>query len=192
MNRQMLDGYRVFVIERFLGREMCEHLIQRSEALGYPRTSGAPLTVADAHLAETLWERARALIPRPLGAWEVVGFDEHLRFYRAEPGSCRVTDARVHGPNGTEARLTFVVYLNAQFYGGETVFHGPNRVLRHSVRPVRGKALIFAPGQAHENLPVDSGRQYVLRLDVLYRRLDAAPVFPTATGSGILPAAAVG
>jgi hypothetical protein len=39
-----------------------------------------------------------------------------------------------------------------------------------AIVPRQGTALVFAHSQLHEGAPVLSGRKYVLRTDVLYRR----------------------
>jgi prolyl 4-hydroxylase len=58
-----------------------------------------------------------------------------------------------------------MVYLNDDFAGGDTEFmDGP------SVRPQKGAALLFLHPVLHQGAPVRSGRKYVLRRDVMYRR----------------------
>ena len=71
-------------------------------------------------------------------------------------------------PSGERNQLTFMVYLNEDFTGGETKFYDDDRGLRFAVRPERGTALIFVHLQLHEGAAVISGRKYVLRTDVMY------------------------
>jgi hypothetical protein len=61
-----------------------------------------------------------------------------------------------------------MVYLNADFSGGETKFYNEDRELHVTVRPERGMALGFVHSQLHEGAPVVRGRKYVLRTDVMY------------------------
>ena len=64
--------------------------------------------------------------------------------------------------------MTFMVYLNDDFTGGETKFYLDTGAPRLSVRPERGAALVFVHRQLHEGAPVVEGRKYVLRTDVMY------------------------
>jgi hypothetical protein len=64
--------------------------------------------------------------------------------------------------NGESSRLTFIVYLNDNYDGGETLFE------EVTVSPQKGMALIFAHGYLHEGGEVLDGRKYVLRTDVMY------------------------
>jgi len=64
--------------------------------------------------------------------------------------------------NGHESRLTFMVYLNDDYSGGDTLF---NHVF---IRPEQGMALLFIHEQKHESTPITAGTKYVLRSDVLY------------------------
>ena len=61
-----------------------------------------------------------------------------------------------------------MVYLNGDFEGGETTFE----ISRDPVRvvPRTGMALVFYHRLLHEGAEVLTGRKYVLRSDVMYRR----------------------
>ncbi len=59
--------------------------------------------------------------------------------------------------------LTFLMYLNDDFHGGETEFPW------QKIKPMRGSALIFPHRLSHQGAPVISGVKYVLRTDVMYR-----------------------
>jgi hypothetical protein len=87
----------VFLIHYFLSAQECEHLIARGEAAGFQEApittaagfvfdkevrNNARLMVDDPALAAELWERARSFIPRRRGDWQVVGFNERLRYYQ--------------------------------------------------------------------------------------------------------------
>ena len=64
--------------------------------------------------------------------------------------------------DGRESRLTFLLYLNDGFVGGETTFKTV------AVSPARGSALLFVHEHWHEGSALSSGVKYVLRSDVLY------------------------
>jgi hypothetical protein len=68
-----------------------------------------------------------------------------------------------------------MVYLNEGAEGGQTVFYSEERVggLRQvvaSIDPKIGTGLFFAHAWWHEGAKVLSGRKYVLRTDVMYRK----------------------
>jgi hypothetical protein len=68
--------------------------------------------------------------------------------------------------------LTFLIYLNDDFDGGETRFYLPQGVAR-GVVPRAGSATVFPQGNTasliHEGSQVTRGTKYVIRTDVLYR-----------------------
>ncbi len=185
MEKEELDSTRLFVIRSFLTPEECAALIARSEALGY---GDAPITTAagfvmrkdirnnervivdDVALGMGLFEKAKPLLPATWFDWEIVGLNERFRFYRYDPGQyfARHTDGYFERENGERSHLTFMVYLNEDFAGGETNFgriSGPLKVV-----PQTGMALVFYHGLVHEGASVLHGRKYVLRSDVMYRR----------------------
>jgi len=68
--------------------------------------------------------------------------------------------------------LTFIIYLNDDFAGGNTTFF-PRRSKGVCVEPKKGSALLFWHG-SHPNSPMhegslcEGGTKYVLRSDVMY------------------------
>ena len=100
-------------------------------------------------------------------AFPVVGVNERFRFYRYQPGQ----RFALH-QDGTFARspderslLTFLIYLNQDFTGGETAFPEQGQC----IRPQTGMALLFQHLLLHEGCPVRSGVKYALRSDIMYR-----------------------
>ena len=101
MEKEELDGERIFLIHNLLTPQECEQHIARTEALGY---GDAPITtsvgfvmrkdirnnerviVDDVGLAHSLFERARPLLPAEWYGWQLVGLNERFRFYRYDPG----------------------------------------------------------------------------------------------------------
>jgi len=180
-----LNGPKIFVIHDFLSRAECAAHLRHSEQVGY---ADAPITTAsgfvlrkdirdndrvmidDAALAAELFARAKPLLPATWFDWELAGFNERFRYYRYGPGQKfdRHTDGYFERDNGERSHLTFMVYLSDGFEGGATAFHTHRPPL--VVLPECGKALVFYHRQVHEGMPVISGRKYVLRTDVMYRR----------------------
>ncbi|HKB40369.1 MAG TPA: 2OG-Fe(II) oxygenase [Gemmataceae bacterium] len=185
MEKEELDGERIFLLHNFLSPEECEQFIARTEEAGY---SDAPITTAvgfvmrkdirdndrvmidHEELARQLFERARPMLPATWFGWELAGFNERFRFYRYGPGQrfAAHTDGYYERPNGERSHLTFMVYLNESFEGGATLFERWRDSL--DVVPRTGMALVFYHKLVHEGTEVLKGRKYVLRTDVMYRR----------------------
>jgi predicted 2-oxoglutarate/Fe(II)-dependent dioxygenase YbiX len=169
----------IFTIADVLTLEECQAYIAFTEDKGYEAapitTAGrfvmrpdirnnARLIVDDTQRAEALWQRVRAEIPGLLKGRLAIGLNERFRFYRYDPGErfAPHRDGAYRRANGEESLLTFMVYLNEGFAGGETSFNDV------SVTPRLGMALVFEHPLRHEGAAVTSGRKYVLRSDVIY------------------------
>lgn len=189
MQREELDGGRVFLLRGFLSHDECAAQIRRSEAMTYEpgRVGGAVVDAArnnervlfdDVPLAEALFHRAAPWLPAAIAGETLVGFNERWRFYRYDPGQAfqpHRDGAYTRFRERQESRLTFMVYLNDDAVGGETRFF---RTMEQafagepylSVAPTLGAALVFEHGLWHEGAAVQQGRKYVLRTDVMYGR----------------------
>ena len=191
MRKEPLDHDRIFVVHDFLNADECRSFVTRSEQAGYDDATiktalgesvnkgirdNARLILDDPSLALTLWERVGQFIPSNLEGCRVLGLNERFRFYRYDPGQKFAPHFDGYFERGNErSQLTFMVYLNDDFTGGETKFYGGDlTALRVSVRPQRGMALVFAHLQLHEGAAVVEGRKYVLRTDVMYAGPEAA------------------
>jgi hypothetical protein len=190
MQKICIDGGRLFVIRNFCSSEECDAFIEQSERTGYGEATintsigvfvdktirdNARLILDDVALATSLWERLRPYVPATIDAWRAEGLNERFRFYRYDPGQKFLPhfDGCHQRSDRQRSQLTFMVYLNDDFTGGETNFFGADLSHRRaSVHPVRGMALVFAHLQLHEGAPVVSGRKYVLRSDVMYEMAD--------------------
>jgi predicted 2-oxoglutarate/Fe(II)-dependent dioxygenase YbiX len=172
----------VHVIPDLLTPEECREYIELTEARGYeaaPITTGlgfemrpdirnnTRVIIDDAGWAEALWRRSRDEIPGFLRGRQAIGLNERFRFYRYDPGEqfAPHRDGAYRRDNGEVSLLTFLVYLNEGFSGGETIVEG------RPITPRRGLALIFEHQLLHEGAAVTSGRKYVLRSDVMYGRV---------------------
>ena len=75
---------------------------------------------------------------------------------------------------------TVNIYLNGGFEGGRTRFRDANGIVEAAVIPSQGQCLIFRqpPSAAyrHDGEELLSGFKYLLRSDVMYRRLDDPPL----------------
>jgi hypothetical protein len=196
MRKENLADEDVFLIHDFLSPQECEAFIATSEQAGY---ADAPITTADGpvmnkgvrdnrrlmvddpDLACRLYERARPFLPAVVERrWEVSGFNERWRYYRYDPGERFALhyDGHFQRSEDEVSQLTFMIYLNEDFEGGQTNFYFlpagawfvQSAEPSLGVKPERGAALVFIHRRLHEGAPVTAGRKYVLRTDVMCRR----------------------
>jgi predicted 2-oxoglutarate/Fe(II)-dependent dioxygenase YbiX len=185
MDKKQIDGDRVFLIRGFLTPEECHAFVTRSERAGYEEATittaagpvmakeirdNARLIVDDTSLADNWWQRVGTFLPQRLQGCQILGFNERFRFYRYDVGQkfAPHVDGAFRRNNGDRSQLTFMVYLNSDFSGGETKFYDEKQEVRVAVQPERGTALVFEHLQLHEGAAVVGGRKYVLRTDVMY------------------------
>lgn len=195
LGRPYLDGDSLdlssnlaWTLPAVLSREECAATIARIEALG---PTDAPITTAsgfelrpdvrnnqrvvldDVALAATLFARIVHSLPATLAGGVPVGANERFRCYRYTPGQRFAPhyDGAFVRSADERSELTLMVYLNHTFAGGATRFHD------HGVTavPVTGSALLFQHAMLHEGCVVTDGVKYVLRSDVMFRRVGAAP-----------------
>lgn len=174
----------IFTVADFFSADECGDYVRFAESRGFTdapinTTFGAlvqkdvrdntRVMVDDLDRAEQLWKRAVDWVPKSIDRWRAVGVNERLRFYRYELGQRFEWhyDGAFERPSGERSKLTFMIYLNDDFEGGETSFENVTIV------PRQGMALFFVHQIRHKGQPVTRGRKYVLRTDVMYR-IDAA------------------
>lgn len=171
----------IFTIPALFTEQECAEWIALSESMGFEpapiNTDAGPQRLADIRnndrvllddetRAGELWRRIANDVPTVIEGWKAVGLNERMRFYRYDPGQ----KFNWHGDgcfrraNGEQSFLTFMVYLNEGFTGGETVFRGLQ------IEPRQGMALLFCHWQKHMGAAVRDGRKYVLRSDVMYAK----------------------
>jgi prolyl 4-hydroxylase len=172
-----------FTIDGVLTPDECRALIARIEAAGpkiapvsYPEGPVVDLGVRnntrvmfdDPELAALLYARVVDRLPAAMSGGRVVGANERLRCYRYAPGQyfaphhdgAFVRDAQ------ERSKLTFMIYLNEEFTGGETAMLDLDEV----VVPKTGRALLFQHAILHEGCEVKSGVKYAVRSDIMYRQ----------------------
>ncbi|MBS1685743.1 MAG: 2OG-Fe(II) oxygenase [Bacteroidetes bacterium] len=168
----------IFTIEDFYTPEECRELIQMSTDTGYaPATINTTMGVrlepryrnntrvfhTSFELAERLWERLKDHFPISYGDVTPFGLNELFRFYRYETGEYfKPHRDNFYARNDKEASyFTFLLYLNDDYTGGETVFDDL------VITPQTGMVLVFMHELMHEGRSVESGVKYVLRSDVM-------------------------
>jgi prolyl 4-hydroxylase len=197
IQRRELDGESVLVIDRLLRPRECAALIEAAEALGFAPAGLAMgdgvyrvndkarnnerVMVDDRQTAALLWERMGALMPRLEGR-APVGVNWRFRIYRYRPGQYfrPHVDVRMDLPDGGVTLMSMMIYLNADFEGGQTGFlekkprsAGRSRkrsnCTRFQVSPVTGSAVVFDHLLLHEGVEVREGVKYAVRTDVVFQ-----------------------
>lgn len=171
----------IWTIDNFLSPKECEDLIIFSEQRGYEEAKvslpqGAEmmknirnnyrLIYEDSDLADKYWAKIKTACPAEIDNWQAVGLNEQFRFYKYQSKQRfkRHIDGRFSRNENEESRITFMVYLNDDFEGGETKFDAVD------IKPKSGMGLCFIHEQKHEGSPVTQGTKYVIRTDVMYRK----------------------
>ena len=174
--------------ENFFTNEECDGFIKFSEEKGY---IDAPINTRQGEVmnkdyrdndryvwdniqvASQMFPLIKPLVPPVVEGngfkWEPCGLNERFRFYRYRSG--QQFKPHVDGAfkrNEDEVSLiTMLVYLSGDFEGGSTYLIGVNE----NVIPTKGMLVLFDHKILHAGLPVTSGTKYVLRTDVMYRKI---------------------
>lgn len=172
---------QIFTVSEFFPPNECDSYIDLAESIGFEdapiNTSFGPqirkdvrnntrVVLDDQDRANELWSRIPDYVPHCIGGWQICGVNERLRFYRYDIGQQFDWhyDGYFERTNGERSHLTFMIYLNEGFTGGETTLENI------AIAPKKGLALFFIHQIRHKGQPVVDGRKYVLRTDVMYRR----------------------
>jgi len=122
----------------------------------------------DDELAAKLIERAGRKVPAKIHGMTLVEANERFRCYRYQPGMrfAPHADGAFFRNEHEQSFYTFMVYLNAEFEGGQTTFFTDPEV---AITPETGMGLLFQHPLIHEGSVVTAGVKYVARTDVMYR-----------------------
>ena len=169
---------KIWTLPGFLSTRECDDMILLSEHRGYQEADvGLPggskmvknmrdnyrASYQDDALTQKLWDKLSPNLPDMGGGHRPAGLNPRLRFYRYGPKQRFKRHIDGHVTDGdTQSLLTFMVYLNDDFEGGETRFDDV------TITPKTGTALLFIHAQKHESTPIISGSKYVLRSDIMY------------------------
>ena len=189
----------IWTVSAVLSPAECADLIQKGEDLGFHAAtvrmrSGQTMLIngvrnndraewIDAPFAALLWERVRPFVPEEMDGCAARGLWENFRFYRYDPGQRfkKHRDGSVLlAERNQKSRLSFLLYLNEGYGGGETVFDETSAAAITETEPTteseppvvitprRGQGLFFIHERRHEGTQVTQGRKYLLRTDVLF------------------------
>lgn len=173
---------------QLLSQSECADLISRCEEKGFAKLQGydpnyrnnTRLIFTDYDLAQTLYTKMLPYLPQTMdtfeGIWAVSGLNERFR-------CCKYTQNqkfKIHCDGSFErnadekSHLTVNIYLNNVSDGGATRFFDrkqSNRNVIAKVQPTAGQCLIFEHDNLHDGQRLGSGLKYLLRTDVMYRRI---------------------
>ena len=196
----------VFFMPQVLTGDECRQIIDLSESIGYlpdtPLNDQRSVLAhnfvwcADDALWMTIFERCRPHLPPSINGKALLGINCRWRLYRYVPGA--IYRPHIDGAwpwsgvredeNGDMkyiydmygdrwSKLTFLLYLNDDFEGGQTTFFTPSFyegcLDAQPVVPRAGGVLVFPHGETqgsllHEGTGVLKGAKYIIRSDVLY------------------------
>jgi len=194
---QKIDGVEgCFYLHNLLSPNECKQFIDLTEDMGYDlakvttsfgtmveakgvRNNKRVMWQSHEDVWNPIWERVSKYIPATTKlrsrTWKAYGLNERLRFYRYHKGETFLPhyDGSFPRSHDDESMLTFIIYLNDNFEGGNTTFF-PRGKPAVSVKPRQGSALIFWHGShpcspRHEGSTLQSGEKYVFRSDVMYK-----------------------
>ena len=180
------DG--AFVIEDFLTHDECDSLIAKAHEMGFDESkvmthtgeamikkirNNERVIMDDSELADKLFNRAKDFLPQKFYAsipmmgqfkCDLHGLNERFRVYKYGSGEYFKwhKDGSFVRNEIEESQLTFIMYLNDDFEGGETEFSWGKVV------PQKGSVLVFPHLLRHQGAEVTSGIKYAIRSDVMY------------------------
>jgi hypothetical protein len=195
------------LVANLLSPSECDAIIAAGESVNFipdaPLREGQDVSVLahnfywviDTDFHDELWSRVAQFVPSSIEGRIARGLNRRFRVYRYVPGAeyrahidgawppsgILADDTYVYDASPPERKqsslFTFLIYLNDEFDGGETIFYMPapheGTLNAYPVRPVRGAVAIFPHGDArgallHEGSGVRQGAKYVIRTDVEY------------------------
>jgi hypothetical protein len=173
---------RLLTIDAVLSPDECQAMVERAESTGFDKATinawdgpcvdlktrdNDRVIFDDINLARELWERVRGKIKPIRAGRQVRGLNVRFRCCRYAPGQKFAwhSDGPFQRDNGEISLLTFMIYLNGGYQGGETRFEWTE------VEGRAGMALVFEHGLIHEGAQLTGGVKYVLRSDVMFGRI---------------------
>ena len=174
----------------------CQQWIQWSEGCGYEAAgfgrqkarvaavrNNDRLIEDNPARAQSLWLGIQQIVPEAwwrvdmmrrgaIGQFELVGLNPRFRWYRYGVGQRFYphVDSMVVTADGLVSFVTVLIYLSDQVLGGQTRVETRDG-RSHVVAPQVGRVLCFDHQLMHEGMPIDQGVKYVLRTDLLYRKV---------------------
>lgn len=186
---------KCFWIDNLLTQNECKEFINLTEKLGYEdlkefkkeTRNSTRCFIYSKSLASELWNRIKPFeknfknlkpygVTDNEGIWRPYGIDECFRFnkYTKDNFFKRHVDAVYCESNHEKSILSVLVYLNDDFKGGNTKIWKDFDSTKplHFIKSKAGSALIFTHDLIHEGAKVEDKIKYVVRIDIMFRRID--------------------
>jgi len=165
------------VVDNIFTKEECDELIKHFDS---SKVNFIDRGIAEYYrleedsdeMANILWNKIKQYLPKHYGhGGELVCLNTHFRYSKYEPGMefGRHRDGTNQDKNGYRSIITFNIFLNNTFDGGETDFFDDNGKLILSVPPKPGRAALFDAKILHCGNKVLNGCKYLLRTDVMLK-----------------------
>lgn len=164
------------VIDDVLTPEQCKQMMEIGEKHGLEDINRGGMvkyqrsTFKDKRLADSLFFQLRNYIPKMYNGRRIVSMNDHFIFSKYDVGGkFDIHKDEINNDSfGNKSIMTFNIFLNEDFEGGETDFYYEDRkTLRKSVKPKIGKGVLFDSQQYHCGNEVKSGNKFLLRTDVM-------------------------
>lgn len=185
VNTETILENKILTIDNLMTQQECQNLILFSENKGYEEAtvslpSGPKMIKGirdnyrviydDQEFADKMWDKVKEQFPINIEGHKTVGLNPKFRFYRYDQNQRfnKHVDGRVKSvddkENPVESRVTFMIYLNDDYKGGETEFE------ETSIKAKTGMGLFFVHDLKHKGCKIISGTKYVLRTDVFFSK----------------------
>lgn len=172
----------IFACDAFWDEDMCQACIDATEASGYfpqaaetdnsqdnkeSRTNYRVIFTSN-ELADAIWTMLSGFSLPVVQNFTPCGINESFRFYKYLPGQAfeKHIDRGLEKNEKEASFFSILIYLNTGFEGGQTVFD--NAV----IEPAVGKLVVFPHNLLHAGAMVQTGVKYILRTDIMYRRVE--------------------
>ncbi|CAF3407494.1 unnamed protein product [Rotaria socialis] len=183
-----------FVLYNVFAPEECQFLIDSIENIGFNKLlygenyrTNTRTQIKQTDLANEFFLRVQDFLPKQwpghknTSHWELMNLNDHLRICRYEPGQFFAPhfDGIFKKSYMEQSQLTIMAYLNHSYTDGHTNFlddttkpHG----ITYALKPETGMVLIFQHDLFHEGETVSTGKKYIMRSDVMYKRILIEPM----------------
>ncbi len=175
----------IFELENILTPEKCENWIKRIQEANpepAPINTTRGTKVVDQirnnnrvifdndKWANDLFEPVKNEVPQEIHGRKICGINERLRCYEYLPGQrfAPHSDGAFFRNDSEQSFYTYIIYLNEDFEGGETTFLVEPEIV---IKPKTGCGLFFQHPLIHEGVEVTAGKKYVVRSDLMYRKI---------------------
>ncbi len=173
---------QIITIENFFTQKECNIYIKNGEEKGFEEAKvnlrgqqtmlksmrdNERFLFFDEDLAKNLWDRIKEFIPQNSKSYTAFGLNEMFRIYKYTVGQKfkMHSDGSYKKSDSKASKYSFLIYLNDDFDGGETLFED-----KFSIQPKKGAALLFKHYHRHEGKALVDGTKYVLRTDIMFQR----------------------